>query len=314
MRLYIGVTDRSWFHQLAADQPDEVNFWKPGGQAGFAVLKPGGPFLFKLHSPLNFIVGGGFFVSFSRLPVSIAWETFERKNGARSFSEFRDRIRKYRAEGRYEPDPVIGCIVLTAPFFLPRELWIPVPEDWASNIVQGKSYSTDEVTGQRLWADVQDRICASTGTNELAAANLPLVAESGARYGAEFLAHGRLGQGAFRVLVTNAYDRRCAITGEKTLPALEAAHIQPFEEEGPHRVQNGLLLRADLHKLFDCGLITVTPDRLEVEVSKRIREEWENGRDYYRFQGAKLPFAPRAAADCPASEFLRWHNENRYRG
>lgn len=42
----------------------------------------------------------------------------------------------------------------------------------------------------------------------------------------------RLGQGAFRVLVTDAYQRRCAISGEKTLPVLEAAHIRPYSQHG----------------------------------------------------------------------------------
>ena len=51
--------------------------------------------------------------------------------------------------------------------------------------------------------------------------------------------------------MTDAYERRCAVTGEKTLPVLEAAHIRPYALLGPHRVNNGLLLRSDLHKLFD---------------------------------------------------------------
>jgi len=75
----------------------------------------------------------------------------------------------------------------------------------------------------------------------------------------------RLGQGAFRVSVTEAYNRACAVTQEHSLPALEAAHIRPFAKEGPHEVRNGLLLRADLHRLFEQGYLTVTPNhRLEV--------------------------------------------------
>lgn len=57
-----------------------------------------------------------------------------------------------------------------------------------------------------------------------------------------------LGQGGFQILVTDAYTRRCTITGERTLPALEAHHIRPFSEEGPHRTDNGLLLRSDWHR------------------------------------------------------------------
>src|SRR5690606_11461688 len=85
------------------------------------------------------------------------------------------------------------------------------------------------------------------------------IKEEGPRYGAEYLARARLGQGAFRVLVTDAYQKRCAISGERTLPVLQAAHIRPYAAAGPHRVSNGLLLRSDLHILFDRGYVTVTP-------------------------------------------------------
>ena len=58
MNLYVGITDLDWFTHLKATQPDEVNFWQPGGSRAFKTLLPGEPFLFKLHSPRNYIVGG----------------------------------------------------------------------------------------------------------------------------------------------------------------------------------------------------------------------------------------------------------------
>jgi putative restriction endonuclease len=78
------------------------------------------------------------------------------------------------------------------------------------------------------------------------------------------------------VVVTDAYRRRCAITDESTLPVLEAAHIRPFAKSGVNEVSNGILLRSDFHKLFDAGLVTVTPE-LRVEVSAQIKEQWFNG-------------------------------------
>lgn len=60
----------------------------------------------------------------------------------------------------------------------------------------------------------------------------------------------RLGQGAFRIVVTDTYERRCAVTGERTLPVLEAAHIKSYADGGAHDITNGLLLRSDLHTLF----------------------------------------------------------------
>ena len=90
MKLWVGITDYDWFKLHASKESvEEVNFWRPSSQQGFNVLQWGAPFLFKLHAPRNFIVGGGFFTRFLRLPVSLAWETFREANGARSLEEVR---------------------------------------------------------------------------------------------------------------------------------------------------------------------------------------------------------------------------------
>lgn len=308
MRIWVGVTDKDWFEYLALRTPDEVNFWQPSGTRTFRVLQPGEPFLFKLHSPDNFIVGGGFFVRYSALPASLAWDAFERKNGVASLEALRARIRRYRRTDS-SIDPVIGCNVLAEPFFLPRDLWIPIPTNWAGNIVQGKSYETESAEGQTLWSAVNQ----SRAERHHALDPTHLQPDLNAlRFGAEYLARGRLGQGAFRVLVTDAYQRRCAVTGEKTLPVLEAAHIRPYAEDGPHRVSNGILLRSDLHKLLDLGYVTVTPE-MRLEVSPRLKEEWHNGREYYAHHGQALSFCPGDVSSRPSREFLQWHNENRFR-
>ena len=137
--------------------------------------------------------------------------------------------------------------------------------------------------------------------------------ESEPRYGNSILKKVRIGQGAFRVLVTDAYTRKCSISGEKTLPVLEAAHIKPYALEGPHSIPNGLLLSSDIHKLFDTGYLTVTGN-LKVEVSKRIKEEFENGKEYYQFHGKELLCLPKNERERPMIEFIQWHNENVYKG
>jgi putative restriction endonuclease len=303
MKLYVGVTDNNWFHFLAGLQPDEVNFWRPGG-GSFRAIQPGAPFLFKLHSPLNYIVGGGFFIRHSLLPISLTWAAFEQKNGAADFEAFRRKILSYRSARTSVSDPEIGCIILAEPFFFARDDWIPVSDDWKPNIVQGRTYDTLERNGARLWQAIQDRL-ASYPPHP---APKLQVKEEIPGYGAEYLTHPRLGQGAFRVLVVEAYTRRCAMTGERTLPALTAAHIKPYGKSGPHRVDNGLLLRADLHMLFDRGYITLTRDH-RVEVSKRIKEEFENGQEYYALHGKPLAVLPQAAVERPSEEFIEWHNE-----
>jgi predicted restriction endonuclease len=73
-------------------------------------------------------------------------------------------------------------------------------------------------------------------------------------------------------------------------------------------VTNGLLLRRDIHCLFDLGYVTVTPAHC-FEVSPRIREEFENGRDYYALHGKPLILPPHAKLR-PDPTALDWHNNN----
>jgi putative restriction endonuclease len=141
MKAWVAVTDNEWYRFLR-DRPDleEVNFWQPGGNRQFKTLGVGHPFLFKLHAPENFIVGGGFFTHSTLLPATLVWETFGEKNGARSLEEMRRRIERYR---RTPSDPhgnyTIGCILLQDPFFFNERDWIPAPADFHPNIVQGKT-------------------------------------------------------------------------------------------------------------------------------------------------------------------------------
>lgn len=310
--IYVGVTDNNWYNYLANNQPDEVNFWQPGGHQIFKALEPNGMFLFKLHSPLDFIAGGGFFVRHSFLPVSLAWEAFEDKNGTADYFTFCQAIYKYRkSNAKIEPDPVIGCIILTAPFFFKRSEWIPVPPDWKPNIVKGKSYANDSFISISLMRQVEERL--KHNRIKSFASNAQWSEPEGERYGAGQIAYPRLGQGAFRVVVTEVYHRQCAISGEKTLPVLQAAHIKPYSLEGPHQPKNGLLLRQDLHTLFDRGYITIS-EKLDIEVSKRIKEDYGNGKEYYAFHGKKLIEIPERPIDRPAAQFLQWHNENVYLG
>jgi putative restriction endonuclease len=305
MKFFIGITDKQWFDSLAHLQPDEVNFWKPGGGVNFRAIDPGSLFLFKLRKPYHAIVGGGFFVRFSILPVSLAWEAFEQKNGRQSQQELLATINSLRAIP--QSDPFIGCTVLTAPFFLPQSDWIPAPPSWSNSIVQGKTYDSNEGEGRLIWEQVSSAI-----STQRPSATISQTAIEAARYGEPRMVTPRLGQGGFRVAVTEAYQRRCAMTGEKTLPVLIAAHIRPLAREGPHLASNGLLLRSDIHTLFDRGLLCITPE-LNIEVSSRIRADFGNGRHYYALHGQPLQTIPSVISDRPDREFIDWHLNNVYK-
>lgn len=313
MKYWVGVTDDDWFHFLAERKADEVNFWRPGAQTNWGPIPEGAPFLFKLHSPNNFIVGGGYFIKHTVLPLSLAWLAYGEKNGTATLSHLRDVIAEYRGK-QHEAvphDPSIGCTLLAQPFYWPREQWIPVPAKWPMSLVQGKTLnSEDGEMGQELWTQVKPKL-AGEWVRSSAASPSSEAPESGGRYGNPQIVRPRLGQGAFRVLVTDAYHRKCAITGEKTLPVLEAAHIKPYSEQGPHEVCNGLLLRSDLHILYDRGYLGVDQD-LKIKVSSKIKEEFENGRDYYIHQGQTLKVRPENSAEHPSRVYLEWHLKERF--
>jgi len=303
MRFWVGVTDNRWFEFVKQHNCDEVNFWQPSARPPFTTLPPGTPFLFKLKSPNNCIAGGGHFVRFTRLPLSLAWDVFAEQNGAASAHGLHALIAANAAQAP-GPNPDIGCTVLTDVFYLPRDKWVPVKDAFAANIVRGATLDTTTEKGETLWTAVQAARSA-IGVSETS----PFPEEN--RYGHAFLTHARLGQGSFRALVIDAYGRKCALTGESTLPVLEAAHIRPYSDHGPHAISNGLLLRSDFHKLFDAGLLTVEPD-YKIRVSGRIRDRYFNGKAYYRLEGQELAAMPENLLDRPNSEFLRWHNNERF--
>lgn len=111
----------------------------------------------------------------------------------------------------------------------------------------------------------------------------------------------RRGQPKFRRTLLAAYGGRCAITGCNAEAALEAAHIIGYKGKMTHHPQNGLLLRADIHTVFDCHLISVDSGRMEVVVSPRL-----GGTTYEELEGKSLKL-PVEKPFWPSLDALRRH-------
>jgi putative restriction endonuclease len=302
VRGFVATTDFDWFTFLRARQPlEEVNFWQPSAH-GFKA-PPGTPFFFKLKAPHNSIGGFGIFARYEAATVRLAWEAFGEKNGTTSFEAMATRVGRYAREASGAAHR-IGCIMIATPVFFADRDWIEQPTNWRPNIVSGAGYDLDEGEGRRIWEECLARAAGRAPMAAVMAVREP----DSARYGEPQLVRPRLGQGTFRVAVTGAYGAACAVSREHSLPVLEAAHIRPYGSEGSHEVANGLLLRADIHRLFDAGYVTVTPDHRFI-VSRRLAQEWENGKAYYAMDGREIA-VPARLADRPDQEFLRWHNEN----
>ena len=111
----------------------------------------------------------------------------------------------------------------------------------------------------------------------------------------------RQGQPAFRKSLLQAYGGRCAVSRSRLIWILEAAHISPYRGPKTNHVSNGLLLRADVHTLFDLGLISVEPKSHMVQTSSLL-----DSSGYEKLAGRKI-LLPRTPADRPSSLALEEH-------
>ncbi len=312
---YIANTDKAWFDYLASisvgGRLDEVNFWSPKSPRRLKHMRPGHPVFFRLKKPDHAIAGYGFFAHFAVLDLHQAWTMFAEKNGDPSELRFLERIGRHRGlnllDLRQARDP-LACTILRDAMFWEPSRWIPwsVAQGWSHQSVRGKG-EDDAARASRLLSEIEyDHL---RPPEDFAATFEPL--EMDERQIVQARSIRREGQGAFRSRLLDAYGRRCAITGERTEPVLDAAHIQDYLGPRSNHVQNGLLLCKELHALFDIGMITVTPE-YRVSVSPRLHAQWKNGRRYYQFDGKELSKLPDASPDRPSVKALIWHNQRRF--
>ncbi|WP_304455389.1 HNH endonuclease [Nocardiopsis sp. YSL2] len=321
MKAYVGVTDKAWADFLSSrPHLDEINFWRPSSGSLFKRIGLGDLFLFKTHFPQNQIVGGAVFSGFARVPLSEAWATFEQGNGRSSAAEVREAINSYRAKNRMAPiqsgeDPLVGCIMLRDPVFFPENESFAPPPDFAKSLVQGKGYDDIENDPHaNYFAPIAARILGrptEKALEEDGPGETDTWRRSGPMFGEARPARRRLGQGAFKLALLEAYQESCAVTGQRVRPVLEAAHIHPVTRGGLHRLDNGLLLRSDVHRLFDLGYLTVSPN-LTVRVSPRLHEDFPDAREYTGLDGVRIRL-PAKKADRPSLEALTWHQSEVFR-
>jgi putative restriction endonuclease len=301
MHGYIGHTDRAWW-RFQSDQgdSDEVNFWR-SDRRQFSALQPGEPFFFRLKAPVNRIAGFGAFARAATLPLWRAWEVFGEANGVRTEGDLLALLSS-AARREVQGSDEIGCIAVTDCVLFSEDEFLAVPGSFKTENLSGSRIDLSEGEGSELWA-----ACLKRGAGEPPAATGRQAAAPARRYGREQLMLPRLGQGSFRLAVMEAYGGRCSITGERSAPALEAAHIRPWAQGGAHEVSNGLLLRRDLHRLFDLGYLSATIDE-GLLVSPQLGAE----SGYAQLAGQPLaqPVEPDGA---PSPEALAWHLQSVFR-
>ncbi len=241
---------------------------------------------------------------YSVLPLQMAWDAFGIHNGVPTLDAFRTAIMRHKQLGTDSWNTDVGCAVLDQVVYLPRQLWVSF---YTGSIVSGKHMAS--ANDQTIVQQVLHNLELTPLTPRVR--ELPLYNPN---YTPQYaLSEVRQGQGTFRVEVTDAYHRQCAVSREHSLPVLEAAHILPWADTHTNDVTNGILLRADIHKLFDTGYVTIDPDGYRFVVSKRLKEDYDNGKEYYQLHGSHilLPEDPRM---WPGRYALDAHNGTTFGG
>lgn len=311
MNGFIAHTDRAWwnFHR-ARGAGEEVNFFRPRG-GRFHALAPGEPFFFRLKRPVNKIAGYGLFARSDELEAWDAWETYGEANGTASEEEFLALATKL-ARRPVEADSVVGCVAVTGCVFFTEDEWVLEPPSFNPQNLRGARIDLETVDGRALWEACLVRTAADDAPPLGAATGPQGPPTSGPRLGRPHLVASRLGQGSFRLSVRDAYGSCCAVTGEPAFPALEAAHIYPWRRGGPHEVPNGILLRRDLHRLFDRGYLALD-DEFCLLVSPQLVTEFGAGSAYAELSGRRLR-RPASMELGPGRDYVVWHRRNVFHG
>ncbi len=246
----------------------------------------------------HIIVGGGYFVSWRELQAKEAWGCFGVRNGQSSYEDFLAEIER---QGGNEHSPLMSTILFGTFIFSRRET-LMVPDEFKPDFDNADSrfiLSLNDPLGRYLQRLLRDRR-AGLHTDEY----------SSDWRGIYYLAAKQVEHSdidGFYAAVMAAYDFKCAITGSAAMPLLDVTNIQPCYNNTFQSVQNGILMRCDLHRLFSEGYITLCYQDAEsilVKVSKSV--ETVGAKEYMRFDGTKLTL-PQDKDKWPKREYLEWH-------
>lgn len=290
--IYIGNTDHDWFRFCKENSPlREVNFWQPSRQH-FKAMHEGGIFFFRCKAPINKIGGFGTLASAGVASVATCWDELGISNGTRSKEEFLERVSKYNKNVKVDEQTLVGFKILVDPVFLDEEHWIDLPADWSQNIVTGKSYNSISMEGERLltfYRSHQSSAFRDSKFDDFGFSDHPVPACTMGQP-----QKVRSGQARFKFALLDAYEARCAVTGSSVEAFLEAAHIIPFSESMDNSVNNGILLRCDIHTLFDRGLLNINGNYL-VELSDKFFELYPDDIIYRGLHGQKISLPKKAS-------------------
>lgn len=284
-----------------------VNCWSSLSETssyGGPVPEPGALVMFTVsRGGRTYICGGGFYCASRTIEPAKAWELYGVNNGADSYEDF---LRELQAAG-WRQGEKMSANVLNGCFAFSRHESYPIPEELGIRIEAGSTacFSLDSPEGRFLALVTMERrsphLRPGTFNNEWPGIYL-MAAEK----------HARDYSIVFFTQMLRAYDFRCAITGDRTQPLLDVAHIRTFYDERFTMPGNGIVLRCDIHRLFSQGYITceyASDSEVVVIVSRDLKVA--GGGEYMKYDGVRISL-PEDKAMWPSRDYLIWHKERRF--
>ena len=206
-----------------------------------------------------------------------------RKNdGTWLYAYFQEDLDPHQRDTSYTNIGLLRCMEDRVPVGVMRQI---KPKPSPQYFVEGLAFVTEwadgfftfegiSLAGDRYLSAVNEDAPQSYGNGEVDDFVLQFEAKPllDARKKVARLITNRQGQPAFRKSVLDAYGSSCAITKYDAVQALEAAHILPYRGSYTNHVCNGLLLRSDIHSLFDQGLVAINPSDMEVLISPQLAD------------------------------------------
>ena len=293
----ISPTDIDWFYfNKMRNQTNSINFWTPTPW-NIKRLNHGDRLYFMLKSPIRKIGGFGIFNNYENLSIPDAWEKFGYGNGVESKPRLIKRLNKYLSKNTSLNAGLeshqIGCISLNNCEFWEDIQFIDIEQtihEFKKNIVKIKFFNE------------YDSIQSHHNSLVMDSSKYEIVG-SGEKHKKAYQQNVRIGQSEFRAKLINAYHGQCCISKETCEELLEAAHIQPYINKKSNHVQNGLLLRIDLHKLFDSGLLKIDQNYL-VHISSQLQS------GNYRTYDKKRILLPKNPNNWPSKMAIFERNKN----
>ena len=286
----IAPTDYTWFETLRQNNLNSfVNFWTPTPWKVKSLSK-GSRLYFMLKSPIRKCAGFGNFLDYKEMSMNQAWIEFGRRNGCSSKEELRKKITLYLEKNskqtlRNKDDYKIGCIILSNCEYWKDEEYLNVEDfsiSFPKEVVKLKYFKNDDLIKSSLSLPEKKDFELVFAKKEIS----------------ETLITKREGQAQFKRRMLETYSNRCCISGEETPELLEAAHIQPYINSKSNHSQNGLLLRKDLHTLFDNGLLNIS-QLYKIRLSPQIKSKY-----YLDFEGKSLSL-PLEEINYPSKQALK---------